>query len=45
VEQPSDAEGIIYLPFDDSVRETGQKLIQNLHAAGIELDPAKVANF
>ena len=43
VELPSDAQGIIYLNFNDHVREVMPRLAQRLSAAGFELDPDRVA--
>ena len=39
LEVPSDASGIIYLPFDKRVKETVAKLCQRLREAGFELSP------
>jgi len=39
IEIPSDASGIIYIPFNDHVRETVPRLVDRLRAAGFELDP------
>ncbi len=38
IEIPSDASGIIYIPFNDHVRETVPRLVDRLRAAGFELD-------
>lgn len=35
---PSDAQGIIYLPFNDHVRETVPRLVDRLRTAGFNLD-------
>lgn len=43
VERPSDVDGIIYIPFNDHVREVVPKLAGRLQAAGIQLDAAAVA--
>ena len=43
VEVPSDASGIIYLPFNVHVRETTAKLCQRLSEAGFELSPDSIA--
>jgi predicted nucleotide-binding protein len=42
VEVPSDASGIIYIPFNDHVRETVPKLVDRLRDAGFNLDPANI---
>ena len=34
VEKPSDIEGIVYIPFKDSVREVKEMIIKELKAAG-----------
>jgi predicted nucleotide-binding protein len=39
LEPPSDAAGIIYIPFQHHVRETVPKLVDRLRAVGFELDP------
>ena len=43
VEVPSDASGIIYLPFNNHVREAAPKLCQRLGEAGFELNPDSIA--
>jgi predicted nucleotide-binding protein len=43
VERPSDVDGIIYIPFNDHVREAVPKLVGRLNAAGIKLDPSAIA--
>jgi predicted nucleotide-binding protein len=45
VEQPSDAAGIKYIPFEADVRECAQQLIQRLQNSGIEIDPERIAKF
>lgn len=40
---PSDANGIIYLPFNSHVKETVAKLCQRLGEAGFELSPDAIA--
>ena len=40
---PSDASGIIYLPFNNHVKETAAKLCQRLGEAGFELSPDATA--
>ena len=44
VELPSDAQGIIYLHFNDHVKEIVPKLTERLRIAGFELDPAKISH-
>jgi predicted nucleotide-binding protein len=43
VEHPSDVAGIIYIPFNDHVKETVPKLVQRLQAVGFNIDPAAIA--
>lgn len=43
LEIPSDADGIIRIEFNDRVQEQVPKLVQRLEAAGIKIDPAKIA--
>lgn len=40
---PSDASGIIYLPFNNHVKEAAPKLCQRLRGAGFELNPDSIA--
>lgn len=42
LEVPSDAQGIVYLPFNDHVKETVPKLVDRLRAAGFELEPEQI---
>ena len=44
LEVPSDANGIIYLPFNSHVKETTAKLCQRLEEAGFELSSNAIAN-
>lgn len=44
VEAPSDAQGILYIPFNDHVKETVPKLTDRLRKAGFVLSPAKISN-
>ncbi|EFH4772679.1 nucleotide-binding protein [Escherichia coli] len=44
LEQPSDAAGILYLNFNDHVRETVPRLIQRLKQAGFTFSDAQIAN-
>ena len=37
VEKPSDMEGIVYIPFKDSVEEARYKIIKELTEAGCEI--------
>jgi predicted nucleotide-binding protein len=39
IETPSDAQGVIYLPFNDHVKETVPKLVDRLRNAGFTLEP------
>ena len=43
LEMPSDAAGIIYIEFNDHVREIVPKLAQRLGTAGFDIDPQKIA--
>jgi predicted nucleotide-binding protein len=43
LEMPSDAAGILYIEFNDHVRETVPKLAQRLQGAGFDIDPKKIA--
>lgn len=43
VEHPSDITGIIYIPFNDHVKEAVPKLAQRLQAAGFHLTPEAIA--
>ena len=40
LESPSDAAGIIYIPFNDHVKETVPRLVDRLRTAGFNIDPA-----
>lgn len=42
VEVPSDAQGILYLPFNDHVRETVPRLVDRLRNAGFVLNPEAI---
>lgn len=42
LEQPSDAAGIIYIQFNERVREAVPRLVHRLQEAGFELDPAAI---
>jgi predicted nucleotide-binding protein len=39
IDTPSDAQGIIYLSFNDHIRETVPKLVDRLRKAGFTLEP------
>ena len=43
LELPSDVAGLIYIHFNDHVREVVPKLVDRLQAAGFSLDPAKIS--
>lgn len=43
LEMPSDSDGIIRLEFNERVQEVVPKLVQRLQAAGINVDPTKIA--
>ncbi len=43
LEVPSDASGIIYLPFNNHVKEVAPKLCQRLQDAGFQLSPDSIA--
>jgi predicted nucleotide-binding protein len=43
LEVPSDAQGIIYIPFNDHVKETVPKLANRLQTAGFALTPESIA--
>ena len=43
IEHPSDVAGIIYIAFNNHVREAVPKLVGRLQSVGISLDPAKIA--
>ncbi|QLH38563.1 MAG: nucleotide-binding protein [Defluviicoccus sp.] len=42
VEQPSDAHGIIYLHFNDHVKEVVPRLADRLRSAGFNIDPGRI---
>jgi predicted nucleotide-binding protein len=44
VEVPSDVHGILYIPFNEHVRQTVPKLIDRLQRAGFRLDPEAITN-
>ena len=44
LEVPSDANGIIYLPFNDHVKEVVPRLVERLQTAGINISAKAVAN-
>lgn len=43
VESPSDLDGVLYIPFNEHVKETVPKLAQRLEEAGIALDANSIA--
>ena len=43
LEIPSDAQGILYIPFNDHVKETVPKLVDRLRAAGFVLNPENIS--
>ena len=43
LEMPSDAGGILYIEFNDHVREIVPKLAQRLQGAGFTIDPKRIA--
>ncbi len=42
IEVPSDAQGILYISFNDHIRETVPKLVDRLRAAGFVLNPEAI---
>ena len=44
VEHPSDTAGVIYLPFNDHVKEVVPKLAARLQAVGIEIEGSAIAH-
>lgn len=42
LEVPSDAQGILYIPFNDHVKETVPKLVDRLRSAGFILNPESI---
>jgi len=44
LEVPSDAHGILYLGFNDHVKETVPRLVDRLKDAGFEIDPGRITN-
>jgi predicted nucleotide-binding protein len=44
LEVPSDANGILYLGFNDHVKEIVPKLVDRLKASGFEMESAKITN-
>ena len=44
LEPPSDATGILYISFNEHVREAVPKLVDRLRSAGFNLDPAKITH-
>ncbi|WP_154223576.1 TIR domain-containing protein [Marinicella rhabdoformis] len=44
LEAPSDAQGILYVPFNEHVKEVVPKLADRFRAAGFVLNPEKITN-
>lgn len=44
LELPTDANGIIYLGFNDHVKEVVPGLVDRLQTSGFQIDPLKIAN-
>ncbi len=44
LEEPSDVKGIIYLPFNDHVKETVPKLVDRLREAGFDLEQRAITD-
>jgi predicted nucleotide-binding protein len=44
LEVPSDANGILYLGFNDHVKEIVPKLVDRLKASGFEMESTKITN-
>ncbi|WP_237170956.1 TIR domain-containing protein [Paludisphaera borealis] len=44
LEEPSDAKGVLYIPFNDHVKEVVPKLTNRLREAGFILNPDAIAN-
>lgn len=44
LEEPSDANGILYIPFNEHVKETVPKLTDRLREAGFVLNPTDITN-
>jgi predicted nucleotide-binding protein len=44
LEDPSDAKGVLYIPFNEHVKETVPKLTNRLREAGFVLGPDAIAN-
>jgi predicted nucleotide-binding protein len=46
VEKPSDIEGIVYIPFEESIREAHDKIAEELNAAGFSVElPSQLGKF
>lgn len=43
LEAPSDAQGILYIPFNDHVKETVPKLVDRLRASGFVMNPENIS--
>lgn len=44
LEMPSDTAGVLYIEFNDHVREIVPKLAQRLQGAGFQIDPRRIAD-
>jgi predicted nucleotide-binding protein len=44
VDVPSDANGILYLSFNDHVKEVVPKLVDRLRRSGFHIDPSAITN-
>jgi len=42
LEPPSDAQGILYIPYNDHVKEVVPRLVDRLTSAGFILDPSSI---
>lgn len=42
IEVPSDAQGILYIPFNDHIKETVPKLVDRLRSSGFVLNPESI---
>lgn len=44
VDLPSNLDGVLYLPFNDHVKDVVPKLVHRLQEAGFKLDPGRIAD-
>jgi predicted nucleotide-binding protein len=42
IEVPSDASGVIYIPFNDHIKEAVPRLVDRLRSAGFNVDPSAI---